>query len=206
MHVLFVCTGNLCRSALAERLFTARARSHADGNVVLEVGSAGTAAALGRAMHPHSVEALTELGGDPGNFRSRQLTSEMLRSADLVLTMTRAHRRTALELDARGLRRTFTLSEAAGLAQVAAVEDLRSARPDLRAGMLAARLDGARSLRPGSDADDIPDPVEQPLRVHRSVAARITAELDVLAAVLLPASDGRAYDATQKSAQRSSAE
>ena len=203
--MLFVCTGNLCRSPVAERLLTAR-RPAEDVDTVLTVESAGTAAAVGRAMHPHSVEVLEEMGGDSRHFRSRQLTAEMVRAADLVLTMTRAHRRTVLELDARGLRRTFTLSEAAGLARVAAVEEVRSAPSELRAGMLAARLDGARALRPGSAGDDIPDPVDQPVRVHRTVAGRIAVELDVLVSILLPAPHGDADDAVERSAQRSSAE
>ena len=111
----------------------------------------------------------------------------MIRAADLVLTMTRAHRRTVLGLDPLALRRTFTLSEAAALARVSHVGDLTSGPTDGRASSLTARLDRARALRAGGATDDIPDPVAQPLPVHRQVAIRISAELDVMTNLMLSA-------------------
>jgi protein-tyrosine phosphatase len=87
--------------------------------------------------HPIQHDAalvLEKLGGDASNFAARQLTSRIALDADLVLTMTRAHRDTVLELAPRQLHRTFTLREAARLASecnARNVADLAALRPHL---------------------------------------------------------------------------
>ncbi|MGY1652043.1 arsenate reductase/protein-tyrosine-phosphatase family protein [Geodermatophilus sp. SYSU D01119] len=181
MHLLFVCTGNICRSAVAERLLTGWV-----GDLVehLEVSSAGVAATPGRPMHRASARALEQLGGDPTGFTSRRLTAGSVQRADLVLTMTRQHRRTVLELAPRGLRRTFTLAEAAGLLPLADLAGLTSLPPALRAAELGLRLAGARARRPGRVSDDIPDPMGQDDAVHDAVAVRVAGSVRALADVL----------------------
>ncbi len=59
MHVLFVCTGNICRSPTAERL-AAGLSSMAD----LRASSAGTRAVIAHPMHPDAAQALMDLGGE----------------------------------------------------------------------------------------------------------------------------------------------
>jgi protein-tyrosine phosphatase len=87
--------------------------------------------------HPIQQDAalvLEKLGGESANFAARQLTSRIASEADLVLTMTRAHRDTVLELAPRQLHRTFTLCEAARLASeynARNVADLAALRPHL---------------------------------------------------------------------------
>src|SRR4051795_8785012 len=115
MRLLFVCTGNLCRSPLAERLL----RSWADRELgataaMLQIDSAGTAAATGP-MEARSAQALRELGGDPSGAQARQLRDGETADVDLVLTITRRQRREVLRRDPRAMRRTVTLAEAAGL-------------------------------------------------------------------------------------------
>src|SRR3954467_7687254 len=118
--VLLVCTGNICRSALAERLGRAylEERLGEDAGAVRLI-SAGTRAVVGSAMHPHSALVLRGYGAEAGDFRARQLTDSVAAEAGLVLTMTRAHRREVLRLAPRGLARTFTLREAADLLRIA---------------------------------------------------------------------------------------
>ncbi|OZC62562.1 low molecular weight phosphatase family protein [Rhodococcus sp. 15-725-2-2b] len=113
MRVLFVCTGNICRSPTAERLAAAFAR---EGGFELTASSAGTQGLTGHAMDPTAATVLTQLGGDPEGFVARRLTPAIAADADLVLTMTAAHRDAVLALAPRQMRRTFTLLEAAGLA------------------------------------------------------------------------------------------
>lgn len=185
MRLLFVCTGNICRSPVAERLLDAGLRSLGLPDLV-EVRSAGTQAAVGRAIHPASAEALIALGGDAGDFAARQLTADEVASADLVLTMTRSHRRAVLALDPRGLRRTFTLIEAADLTRIADLAPVRSSTAEDRGKVLVAQLAAARARRHGTDADDVPDPINQPAAVHRSVADRIAAHVGVLTDALVP--------------------
>ena len=97
MRLLFVCTGNRCRSPLAERL-AARWAAELLGPRAGEVTtlSAGTAATAGEPMEERSARALSELGGDPRGVAARILTPADVESADLVLTMTREHRRRVL--------------------------------------------------------------------------------------------------------------
>ena len=113
--VLVVCTGNICRSPLAELLGRARLSTLLGNSGVLRLESAGTRAVVGSAMDPASARVLQELGGNPEGFRARHLTDQLAAAADLTLTMTRDHRRDVLGRAPRAMSRTFTLREAAGL-------------------------------------------------------------------------------------------
>ncbi len=86
--VLFVCTGNTCRSPMAEAI--ARGLL-AGGNGRLRVLSAGTSAVEGAPATPEAVEAVGELGYDLRGHRSRPLTEAMLREAFVVFAMTKGH-------------------------------------------------------------------------------------------------------------------
>jgi ribose 5-phosphate isomerase B len=116
IRVLLVCTGNTCRSAIAEgllrHLLAARAKSGAAAPVT--VSSAGTAAFEGLPASADAVEACRELGADITRHRSRQLTPRLLADSDLVLVMEEHHRQAVLELHPGSAGRTFLLSEYAG--------------------------------------------------------------------------------------------
>nr|WP_322790556.1 low molecular weight phosphatase family protein [Mycolicibacterium helvum] len=114
LRLLFVCTGNICRSPVAERLATAYAARLELAD--FQATSAGTRAVIGHPIHADAVTVLEKLGGDGADFAARQLTPRIALEADLVLTMTKAHRDRVLEGAPRQLNRTFTLSEAARLA------------------------------------------------------------------------------------------
>ena len=144
MHVLFVCSGNICRSPTAERL--AIAFSATRQVTSLDASSAGTRAVIGHPIHSESAAVLERLGGDPSNFVSRQLSAKIASAADLILTMTRAHRDAVLELAPHRLHRTFTLAEASRLIS----EHGANTVPDL-----AAR----RSLLTADETLDISDPI-----------------------------------------------
>jgi protein-tyrosine phosphatase len=176
LRVLFVCTGNICRSAVAERLARRMvAERSGDQALRMVVDSAGTHGVKGSAIHPASAAALRELGGDDTGFTARRLTAAMVREADLVLTMTRDHRRLVLELDPRALSRTFTLREAAVLGRLGEPEreSPPAGPPGERIRATVARLATARSRHVGGSADDIEDPIGQPSSVHAETAEEI---------------------------------
>lgn len=186
MHILFVCTGNLCRSAIAEQLATVWL--HTCGCLrddEVRITSAGLRATDGHPMDPRSAAALAELGGNPADFRSQRLTSELAADANLVLTMTRSHRRSVLELAPRGLRRTFTLTEAAELLRSADLDGLDRTPLADRARHLGLRLDAQRAWRTSSGSDDIEDPIGRRLPVHQQAARTIATALRPLTDVLL---------------------
>jgi protein-tyrosine phosphatase len=158
VHVLFVCTGNICRSPIAERLAVLFAeRLQVPG---FTASSAGTRALVGHPIHQDSVRVIENLGGDSSNFSARRLTTKIASGADLILTMTRAHCDIVLETAPRQLPRTFTLAQAASLVTEfapASVADLGMLRPRLSA----------------DEGWDIADPIGQNPEFFAGVGARI---------------------------------
>ena len=89
MTVIFVCTGNTCRSPMAEALM--RAELHRRG-ISACVSSAGLAAD-GSPITANAAAALAEVGLDAARHRSRPLTPEMIAAADVLAVMTDSHLR-----------------------------------------------------------------------------------------------------------------
>lgn len=147
---------------MAERLAVAYAREFRA--VDFTAASAGTEAVIAQPMHRHAAVVLEGLGGDSSDFFARQLTPKVANGADLIITMTKAHREAVLNLCPRLLRRTFTLSEAGQLASQfhpASVGDLADLRPQVTAG----------------DNADISDPMGQDTAVFESVGSQIAQRL-----------------------------
>jgi protein-tyrosine-phosphatase len=176
--VLLVCTGNIWRSALAERLGRAYLDQVPGGDAgAVRLVSAGVQAVVDSAMHPDSALVLRGLGGDPEGFRAQQLVEDIASDADLTLTMTRAHRRDVLRVAPRALSRTFTLREAADLVTLVGDVDLPGAMLAARARNLVKELAAARARRQSSSNDDVRDPIGFPAEVHEEVGDLISESL-----------------------------
>ena len=110
-QVLFVCTGNICRSPLAEALLR---RAVEGRGLAVAVGSAGTGAWEGAPASEGAYLVALEHGLDLSAHRARLLSRDLVESSDLVLTMARHHRARVDELGGTG--RVQVLGEYAGLA------------------------------------------------------------------------------------------
>lgn len=180
-EVLVVCSGNICRSPLAEQLLAARLL--ASGSPA-QVQSAGTVAEEGFPMDEVAAELSRRYGGDPTSHRSRGLTEELVAKAGLVLTATRQHRAAVVTLLPRASRYSFTLVEFArlstGLAGVLPQEV--SSAPLLVQAVAAQR---GHAVPPANPADDdIIDPYRRPAEVHEFVAEQIDSVTTSIAAAL----------------------
>ena len=86
-HILFICTGNTCRSPMAEGLFRKLSAHHPEW----QAGSAGTAAWPGQAASPETLHALREHGVNLSSHESRPVTDELMKNATDVYAMTESH-------------------------------------------------------------------------------------------------------------------
>ncbi len=87
--VLFVCTGNTCRSPMAEGLLKKLAE---ENQLPLEVQSAGLAAFAGVPVTPEAVEAAKEKGVDLSAHQSQPLGKTLVMESDMIVTMTAKHK------------------------------------------------------------------------------------------------------------------
>ncbi|MEU4834249.1 hypothetical protein [Streptosporangium sp. NPDC023615] len=184
-HILFVCTANICRSPLAERL----TRSALGPCPAVRVSSAGTHARPGMEMDRRARGTLTRLGGDPAGFTSSLLTPARVAAADLVLTATSRHRAQAVTLHLAAATRTFTIAEFGALARAVQPERiLRHADPVRRARVL---VEEARALRGlvRVDEPDIADPYGGSWLAYRLAGRTVTRSLAAPLRLLTPPPD-----------------
>lgn len=179
--VLMVCTGNIFRSPAAQFLL---ARDLGDAGV--EVTSAGTRAVRGHGVAGTMDVLLRRDGIDPGTHRACDLTWLLVREADVVIGMTRAHRDQAISLWPDAHARCFTLNELARLARGVTQDEVgaRAAAPGYAA-RFAALVEIVFTRRTaGSEADDIIDPVGEAPEVIEAVYGEIVEAVDTIARVV----------------------
>lgn len=113
MNILFVCTGNTCRSPMAEGLFKKIAEDACE--VELNVYSGGMSAVDGNPVNENAVKALLEYDVDISEYRSKNVDAGTIAEADIILTMTRAHKDMLLYLfGGAAEEKTYTLMEYIG--------------------------------------------------------------------------------------------
>lgn len=107
-HIIFICTGNTCRSPMAEGLFRAHGGEQETG---LAAASAGLFTQDGLPASDNAVTAAKELGADISAHRSRVLTHDMAQSARYLVCMTGAHYDRVCELFPDCADKVFTLTQ-----------------------------------------------------------------------------------------------
>lgn len=166
--ILVVCTGNICRSPIAEELLR-RELVRRFGAAAPDVSSAGTIAWDGNPATPETVIAARERGVEIQGHRARGLTRAMVDEADLVLCMAAEHRRSVIDASPAAADRTFALKELVRLLDQIPVDG--TGLPD----ELGERVKGAAEVRAdgfaGNPYDEgIADPLGQPMAAYRGVA------------------------------------
>lgn len=187
--ILFVCTGNICRSPFAE-VFARHLLEQRGASGWCTVSSAGTDAVVGATMHPVSRAQLAGWGvpdaaADP--FVARQVDRELVSCADLVLGATPAHRGAVVRLFPGALATAFSVLE---FARLAAQVDL-GALPVDPAGRARTLVIAARARRgmipPGAPgSDEIPDPIDGAGPAHARAADLSARAVTQIVDLLIP--------------------
>ncbi len=178
--ILFVCTGNICRSPMAETILRARL-----ADVAVRVNSAGTRALIGHEMTEPARILAIESGAEPdatSAHRAQLLTEPLILDADLVLTMTRDHRSHAVRMVPSQVRRSFTARQLARLTSALSPEDIRTAAGDagnsprarLTAVLQHVTTQRVYAATPTASADDdVIDPYRRSQEVYAQSAAQL---------------------------------
>lgn len=109
--IVFVCTGNTCRSPMAEIIMKNKIKDA--GLSDIRVTSAGVAAVKGNKMSRNSFLALKNMGYKPYGFKSKPITDKLIAGADLVICMTSTHK-----LYMKGYENVYTMNELAMLGEI----------------------------------------------------------------------------------------
>jgi protein-tyrosine phosphatase len=147
----------------------------------VSVSSAGTHALVGHPISEPMARLLRRTGADEGAFAARRLTEKLVKEADLVLALARAHRSLVVDLWPPAVRSTFTVREFArfmkdidpsALPDGTPAERLRAALP------LAAAIRGLHHAFPRED--DVVDPFGQGDDIYAASFAEISAAVEVI--------------------------
>ncbi|MDJ0313992.1 low molecular weight phosphatase family protein [Arthrobacter sp. H35-D1] len=178
-RVLTVCTGNICRSPMAERLLQSELDIAAPN--VFAVESAGTAAMVGSDMEPHIEGFVRVLGASSEGFAARQLTREILDKQDLVLALTREHRSRIVEIHPGLLKKTFTLRELARV--LPHIDGARGVHPAERWELAIPLAMRSRTLhRAAAEDDDVVDPYRRGDKVFEEMRQQLVPAVQALVA------------------------
>ncbi|MGQ0743922.1 MAG: arsenate reductase/protein-tyrosine-phosphatase family protein [Acidimicrobiales bacterium] len=175
---MVLCTGNVCRSPVAHRLLADRtARAGLD----VRVSSAGFWRA-GQPASASSVSLLAERGIDASAHRSTLVTPELLGEADLIVGMAREHVREAVVTSRQVWIRAYTLKELVRRGMMAGPrlpgQDLDSWLATIHNGRTPAGLMGS------DPADDVADPIGQPMGVYQRMVAELEGLVDAMVGLI----------------------
>jgi protein-tyrosine phosphatase len=192
-RVLFVCTGNICRSPYAEILTRHLLVGRLGGRAAaaFHVASAGVQAVVGSAMHPMTRAELSAWGltqaAATEQFTARQLRSEMAAEAHLVLGANTRHRSAVIEREPSALATSFSLREFARLAAEVDQAEL-PAEPVARAHELVEQVRKRRGISPPSlpESDRIPDPMGGSQQAHHEAVVLIEDAVTTIVDVVAP--------------------
>lgn len=164
MHIMFVCTGNICRSPMGELLM----KRYLEGTSIT-VSSSGTRGLTNHSIDPSSGRLMAGVGISSSEFRSRRLTRDMARSADLVLCFEKAQRQQIVVLEPIAVRYTFLVNEFADMCRYCAEHGLVQGLTIQN--RLQSVIDASAIVRASlAQPHDIADPIGQPFDRFQAAA------------------------------------
>ena len=173
MKVLFVCTGNVCRSPMGELLLPQYMPD-------LESDSAGTRGLDNHAIAPSSAKIMTAHGIDSSGFRSKRVTPQLANGSDLILCFEYEQRNEISVIAPIAARRTFLLNDFANMC--AYCKEQGYVEGVTREERLASVIDNASMIRPMiPDTDNIEDPMGKDFPVCERAYNEICAALQTIA-------------------------
>jgi protein-tyrosine phosphatase len=184
--VIFVCTGNICRSPMAEQMLIQKAEKN---KLPITVVSAGVMAMTGDPMTPQSADAMTKRGFTPTKHISQDLTPQLLEEADLVLTATLDHRSAIARMLPKASKYSFTIDEFARLTSFLRAapefqEEFKKKPKETRDQYLKRAMHEAVLLRgmvpTNLDPKDVIDPYGESIEVYSQVAEHIDVMLEII--------------------------
>ena len=184
--IVVVCTGNICRSPMAEQMLTQKA---AKAKLPISVSSAGVMAMTGDPMTPQSAEAMTLRGYTADKHVSQDVTPKMLEEADLVLTATLEHRSELARMLPKASKYSFTIDEFARLTSFLSADpefqdEFKKKPKETREQYIRRATQEAVLLRgmvpTNLDPKDVIDPYMESSKVYNDVAEHIDNSLEII--------------------------
>lgn len=114
MKIMFICTGNICRSAMAHAMFTKLIK---EKNKKIEVYSCGIYAENGDTSTYEAIETMRECGIDLKNHRATNIRNSNIKDMDVILCATTSHKNNVISMYPELKEKTFTMKEYAGYSQ-----------------------------------------------------------------------------------------
>jgi len=188
-RILLVCTGNICRSPMAEAFVRHELDQRGIGGISVE--SSGVSGWESSPPTSEAADALREYGLDVSEHRARRLDRTMVESSELVVGLSAEHRDAVADLVPQAASRTFTLKELVYLLEVAAAEPAdgdpeHTLRSSVRAAAALRESDPSFRLRD----EDVADPMGLGIETYRAVAWEIEDLSRRLVDGLFPDTDG----------------